>query len=157
MSPSSTITSPELMPTRNWMRSSWAVASLRAAISRCIATAQATASTTLGNSISNPSPVVLTMRPLCSAIFRSIRSRRNVLRRARVPASSRSIRRLYPATSAARMAASRRSTRSAPKVPSVAAAGGRPAPPVGLQISLCASGRRWIKQARHPLTGARMR
>jgi len=39
--------------------------------------AQATASTTLGNSTSSPSPVVLTMRPLCSAIFGSIRSRRS--------------------------------------------------------------------------------
>src|SRR6516165_7067394 len=73
MSPSSTITSPELMPTRNWMRSSSGIASLRAVIPRCTATAQATASTTLGNSINSPSPVVLTMRPLCSAIFGSDR------------------------------------------------------------------------------------
>jgi hypothetical protein len=49
-------------------------------------------------------------------------ARRSALRRARVPASPRSMRRLYPATSAARMAASRRSTRSSPKVPSLAAA-----------------------------------
>ena len=37
---------------------------------RWISTAQATAFTTLGNSTSMPSPVSLTMRPLCSAILR---------------------------------------------------------------------------------------
>src|SRR5437016_3997561 len=42
-----------------------AVESLRAAVPRCTVTAQATASTTFGNSIRIPSPVVFTMRPLC--------------------------------------------------------------------------------------------
>jgi hypothetical protein len=41
---------------------------LRPAISRWNSTAQRTASTTLANSASKPSPVVLTMRPRCSAI-----------------------------------------------------------------------------------------
>ena len=78
------------------------------------------------------SPVVFTMRPRCSLILGSIKSRRCVLSRASVPSSSVPIRRLYPATSAARMAESRRSTRSVAKVhlrhtarqftPSVAAA-----------------------------------
>src|SRR5205807_1440395 len=36
------------------------------------------ASTTLADSTSNPSPVVLTMRPLCAAIFGSITSVRSV-------------------------------------------------------------------------------
>ena len=43
---------------------------LRSAIARCTSTAQRTASTTLANSTSTPSPVVLTMRPRCSAILR---------------------------------------------------------------------------------------
>jgi hypothetical protein len=47
--------------------------------------AQRTASTTLANSTSNPSPVVLTMRPRCSAIFGSTSSRRSALRHSRVP------------------------------------------------------------------------
>ena len=45
----------------------------------CTAIAQRNASTTLANSTSNPSPVVLTMRPRCSAIFGSISSRRSAL------------------------------------------------------------------------------
>jgi hypothetical protein len=40
------------------------------------AIAHATASTALGNSIRVPSPVVLTIRPPCSATFGSISSRR---------------------------------------------------------------------------------
>jgi hypothetical protein len=40
-------------------------------MSRWISTAQRTASTTLANSTSRPSPVVLTMRPRCSAILGS--------------------------------------------------------------------------------------
>ena len=44
---------------------------LRSAMPRCTSTAQRTASTTLSNSTSRPSPVVLTRRPRCSAIFGS--------------------------------------------------------------------------------------
>src|SRR6185295_5292001 len=55
-----------------------------------------------------PSPVVLTMRPWCSAIAESINSRRCDLSAVMVPISSAPIRRLYPTTSAARIAASRR-------------------------------------------------
>jgi hypothetical protein len=62
-----------------------------------------------------PSPVVLTMRPRCSLILGSISSRRCALSRARVPSSSAPISRLYPAVSAARMAASLRSRRSVAK------------------------------------------
>jgi hypothetical protein len=51
-------------------------------MSRWISTAQRTASTTLENSTSSPSPVVLTMRPWCSAILRSISSVRCALKRA---------------------------------------------------------------------------
>src|SRR5215472_5597309 len=54
----------------------------------CTATAQRSASTTLANSTSRPSPVVLTMRPWWSAIFGSSSSRRSALRRSSVPSSS---------------------------------------------------------------------
>ena len=70
------------------------------------------ASTTVANSTSIPSPVVLTIRPRCTAILGSISLRRYALRRARVPFSSAPIRREQPATSEARIAASRRSTRA---------------------------------------------
>ena len=43
----------------------------RSAIPRCTSTAQRTASTTLANSAKKPSPVFLTTRPRCSAIFGS--------------------------------------------------------------------------------------
>jgi len=56
-----------------------------------------------------------------------------------VLASSRSIRRLYPATSAARITAGRRSTRAAPKVPSLAAARPKPSRRLAYAITLCAS------------------
>ena len=46
---------------------------------RCTSTAQRTASTTLANSTNSPSPVVLTMRPRCSAIIGSTNSRRIAL------------------------------------------------------------------------------
>src|SRR5258708_36097310 len=103
------------MPIRSSMRLSVPISVLRSGIVCCTSTAQRTASTTLANSTSMPSPVVLTMRPLCSAIFGSISSRRCALSRASVPSSSAPISRLYPATSAARMAANRRSTRSVAK------------------------------------------
>ena len=54
---------------------------LRSAMPRCISTAQRTASTTLANSTRMPSPVVLTMRPRCSAIFGSTSSRRRAFKR----------------------------------------------------------------------------
>ena len=54
---------------------------------------QRTASTTLGNSASRPSPVVLTIRPWRSAIFGSISCRRSALSRSSVPSSSVPIRR----------------------------------------------------------------
>jgi hypothetical protein len=53
----------------------------------------------------------LTMRPRCCFDFRSISSRQT-FKPARVPSSSLPMRRLYPATSAARMAASRLCTRA---------------------------------------------
>jgi hypothetical protein len=56
------------MPMCNSMRLSAATPVSRSGIACCTATAQRTASTTLANSTSRPSPVVLTMRPLCSAI-----------------------------------------------------------------------------------------
>src|ERR1700757_4070417 len=81
---------------------------LHSIIPRCSSTAQRAASTTLGNSTSSPSPVVLTMRPCCSVIFGSTSSRRSALRRSCVPSSSAPIKREYPTTSAARIAARRR-------------------------------------------------
>jgi hypothetical protein len=76
LAPSSMMMSPTLMPMRNSMRRSAGVAAVRAIISRCTSTAQRTASTTLANSTRRPSPVVLTMRPRCSAILGSPSSRR---------------------------------------------------------------------------------
>jgi len=88
MSPSSTTISPTLMPMRNSIRSSVATAVLRSAIALCIAVAQCNASTTLANSTNNPSPIVLTMRPWCSAILASVTSARIAASRLKVPPSS---------------------------------------------------------------------
>src|SRR6516164_10111341 len=96
------------MPMRNSMRLSAAMPVSRSGIACCTSTAQRTASTTLANSTSIPSPVVLTMRPWCSAICGSRSSRRSALRCSSVPSSSAPISREYPATSAARIAARRR-------------------------------------------------
>src|SRR5438105_2799393 len=96
------------MPMRNSMRLSVATPVSRSGIACCTSTAQRTASTTLANSTSRPSPVVLTMRPWCSAIVGSRSSWRKALRRSSVPSSSAPISREYPATSAARIAARRR-------------------------------------------------
>src|SRR5260370_140313 len=63
ISPSSTTTSPTLMPTRNSIRRSGGSGALVLAKAVCISAAQRRASTTLANSTSNPSPVVLTRRP----------------------------------------------------------------------------------------------
>jgi len=51
-------------------------AASRSIIARCTSAPQRTASTTLENSASIPSPVVFTMRPECSPIFTSTSSRR---------------------------------------------------------------------------------
>src|SRR6516165_8278680 len=112
MSPSSTITSPTLMPIRKRMRSASGVLALRSSIPFCTTTAQRTASTTEANSISMPSPVVLKMRPRCWSISGSINSRRWLFRATSVFSSSTPISREYSTTSAQRIAASRRSTRS---------------------------------------------
>jgi hypothetical protein len=53
------------------MRLSSGVSALRSAIPRWISTAQRTASTTLGNSASKPSPVFFTVWPRCSLILGS--------------------------------------------------------------------------------------
>jgi len=68
-------------------------AASRSIIARCTSAPQRTASTTLENSASIPSPVVFTMRPECSPIFTSTSSRRYTLRRSCVPSSSAPIRR----------------------------------------------------------------
>jgi hypothetical protein len=90
---------------------------LRSAIPRWTSRAHRTASTTLLNSANIPSPVFLTTRPRCWAILGSTRERRWSWSWVCVPSSSRPVNRLYPATSAARMAVSRRS-RSVDKAPS---------------------------------------
>src|SRR5438477_9449375 len=74
----------------------------------CTSMAQRTASTTLRNSTSAPSPVRLMTRPLCTAMVGSIRSLRSARNLARVRSSSSLASRLYPTTSAARIAASLR-------------------------------------------------
>ena len=113
-SPSITI-SPRLMPARYWMRRSLGAPASVSAIARWIRTALSSASTTLPNSTSRPSPVVLTMRPPCSCRTGSISSWRWDLWRAMVPASSASMCREKPTISIARMAASLRTTRSVAK------------------------------------------
>ena len=112
MSSPVTITSPTLMPIRKTMRRPCGTSAFRAAISPWISTAHSTASTTLGNSTSRPSPISLTMRPWCVEIAQSISASRCDLRRASVPTSSASMSRLYPTTSTHRIAASLRSTLS---------------------------------------------
>jgi len=102
MSCSSTITSPTLMPTRNSMRFCGGVPAFLSVIPRWTSTAQRTPSTTLGNSARKPSPVFLTIRPRCSAIFGSTSSRRCAFSVSCVPSSSTLISREYPAKSAAR-------------------------------------------------------
>src|SRR5215831_18591153 len=69
------------------MRLSPDAAALRSAIPCCHWVAQRNASTTLANSTSKPSPVVLTMRPRCSLIFGSITAARIDRSRLRVPSS----------------------------------------------------------------------
>jgi hypothetical protein len=59
-----------------------------------IAAAHSSASTTLANSTSAPSPMSLATRPWCPVISGSMKSWRNAFRRACVPASSAAISRL---------------------------------------------------------------
>jgi hypothetical protein len=108
MSSPSTIMSPMLTPMRKTMRFASVTSALRATMPRWITTAQPTASTTLANSTSAPSPVVLTMRPRWVAIAGSMSARRWAFSAPNVPTSSTLISRLYPTISEARMAASRR-------------------------------------------------
>ena len=91
MSSPSTMMSPMLMPMRKAMRRSSAIPAVRSAIAVCTSTAQRTALTTLGNSSSRPSPVVLTMRPPWLAIAGSTTSCRMAFSAASVPLSSRPI------------------------------------------------------------------
>src|SRR6516165_1984220 len=99
---------PRLTPMRNRSRRSSGRSGSRSINPRWTSTAQRTASTTLGNSASRPSPVFFTMRPWCSVIFGSTSSPRCAFSLSCVPSSSAPISREYPATSAARMAARRR-------------------------------------------------
>jgi hypothetical protein len=94
MSSSSMMTSPRLMPMRNWIQRAGGTSALRRIIRRWTSAAHWTASVTLRNSTSIPSPAVLITRPLFFAIAGSISSRRCVLSRASVPLSSASISRL---------------------------------------------------------------
>ena len=82
------------MPIRNWIQRAGGTSALRLAIRRWISAAHWTASVTLANSTSMPSPVVLMIRPRFLAIAGSISSSRCARRRASVPASSASISRL---------------------------------------------------------------
>ena len=65
----STRTSPRWIPIRYWSRWVSGRGSFRRVISACTASAQATAATTDGNSTRNPSPIVLNIRPPCSAMI----------------------------------------------------------------------------------------
>jgi hypothetical protein len=73
---------------RNSIRSSVEIAALRKARAACTSLAQRSASTTLPNSTSKPSPIVLTIRPWCSAILGSVSSARIAASRFKVPPSS---------------------------------------------------------------------
>ena len=112
MSSPSVMISPRLMPMRNRSRRSVGTVRFRSASASWISMALCTPSVTLENSISSPSPVVLTRRPRCSAILGSMSSLRMDLSCASVPASSASMRREKPTTSAATITASRRESTS---------------------------------------------
>src|SRR5215217_7631757 len=118
-----TTTSPTCTPIRNWRRRCSGSPALAFGTLSCTATAHWTASTALGNSASTLSPAVLAILPPWSRISLSITSRA-AARARKVPASSWLIRREYPATSAAKIAASRRST--------LCAFGGCTSPPLPL-------------------------
>src|SRR5262245_8799912 len=112
MRPSSSITSPRLTPMRKLMRRFSGNSQLHAPSCTCIAAAASTASTALANSASTLSPGMSTTRPRCFATTSATRPRQVVSVRT-VAASSSPIRRLKPATSALRIAASLRGTRVA--------------------------------------------
>ncbi len=102
----SSTTPPKCMPTRNSMRHSGGTPAFRSTRPVCSSVAQRSASTTLQNPTSVPSPVRLNTRPLCTAMVGSITSLRSALSRAKVRSSSLPVSRLKPTTSAARIAAS---------------------------------------------------
>jgi hypothetical protein len=104
----STMTSPRLMPIRNriWRASGSSV--LRSCSVRWISTALSTASTTLVNSARTLSPGASTTRPPWRLTAEAMTSRYSVMAWT-VAVSSALINRLYPSTSALRMAASLRS------------------------------------------------
>ena len=110
--PPSMITSPRLIPIRNTIFGWRTISSDRLSAERCTEMAQFTASITLPNSTMAPSPISLTIRPLWAATAGSKIVCRCRLRAVSVPASSAPISREYPTTSAARIAASLRLTRS---------------------------------------------
>ena len=70
---------------RTSMRWSSGNAALRSARPRCSDTAHSTASTTLANSASRPSPISLKMRPWCFSISGSNSSLRPAFRRVKGP------------------------------------------------------------------------
>ena len=109
MSSPSMIRSPRLIPIRNSIRWWGSMVSFLSLTASCIWIAASTASTTLANSASSPSPISLTIRPFFSSIKRVRMSWRTVVKRSKVPTSSSAIIRLKPTTSAANMAASLRS------------------------------------------------
>src|SRR5215831_18419144 len=84
---------PRLIPARNSIRFSGEVSAFLSARPRWNSTAQRTASTTLGNSTNSPSPVVLTIRPLCSATLGWTSSWKWAWSRSCVPSSSAPIKR----------------------------------------------------------------
>src|SRR5262245_61820188 len=112
MRPSSSITSPRLTPMRKLMRRFSGSAQLHSPSCTCIAAAASTASTALANSASTLSPGMSTTRPRCF-VTTSVTRPRQVVSVRTVAASSSPIRRLKPATSALRIAASLRGTRVA--------------------------------------------
>ena len=108
-SPSSaTSTSPRLIPMRSRTRRSSGWLSARSPTSLCTSTAQVTASTGLGNSISAPSPVVLIKRPECRAAAGATTSDRTMRIAASAACSSVSTIRDDPTTSVTKIAAKRR-------------------------------------------------
>ncbi len=103
--PPSSITSPRLIPMRNCILRATGSSVLRDSISFWTATAHWAASTTLANSARTLSPGESTIRPRCCSIRSAMISRYLVIVPT-VAASSSPIRRLYPATSALKIAVS---------------------------------------------------
>ncbi len=108
---SSTMASSMLMPTRMWI--GLARSPARRSSSRCSRSmAQRTASTALGNSTSTASPATSISRPPKALMLGSISSRCTDFHADTAAASSRSIRRVQPTTSAKAIAARRRTMRT---------------------------------------------